>query len=101
MKNKNKAVKLSSKQEVEYEVLYKSLIGKDIEIINSSNKNQIGIKGKIIHETANFYVLSKNASNTRILKRNIEFKAFVKGKPLYIDGRLLFNTLTNRIKKIK
>ena len=93
--------KLGFKKELENEVLYKSLIGKNIEITESKNKNQIGLKGKIVNETASFFIISKNGLNSKILKRNIVFKTIVKEKALYIDGRFLFNTLTNRIKKIK
>lgn len=94
-------MKFSTKKELEFETLYKSLVGNTIEITNSKNKNQIGIKGKIIHESANFFVLAQKARNIRILKRSISFKTTVQNKPLYIDGRFLLSTLTNRIKKLK
>ncbi len=92
---------LSVKEEFKFGALYKSLVGSRIEIIESKNPNQIGKSGIVIHESANFLVLHGNGFTSRILKRNIVFKTTIKGKPLYIDGRLLFNTLTNRIKKLK
>ena len=94
-------MKLSSKKKIEYDILYKSLIGKEIEITDSKNKNQIGIKGKILQETANFFVIDQKGSIIRIHKENITFKLIHKEKALYIDGRLLLSTLTQRIKKIK
>ena len=92
---------LSIRNELKYEALYKSLVGSKIEIIESKNPNQIGKKGTVILESANFLVLRGKDFTSRILKRNIVFKTTIKGKTLYIDGRFLLNTLTNRIKKLR
>jgi len=102
--NKNQttySMKLTSKKQLEFDLLYKSLIGNTIEITESKNKNQIGKKGTIVNETANFLILSDLTSTSKILKKNITFKMAVKGKALYMDGRLLYSTLTQRIKKLK
>ena len=93
--------KLSSKKQTEYNLLYKSLIGNELEIVDSKNKKQVGIKGKLVYETANFFVIENNSSNIKILKKNVQLKIMQNGKALYIDGRFLFSTLTNRIKKLK
>lgn len=92
---------LSQKKELEFETLYKSLVGSKIVIVESKNPNLIGKSGIVIHESANFFTLLENSRTSRILKRNVVFRAIIKGKPLYIDGRLLLSTLTNRIKKLK
>ena len=92
---------LSIKEEFKFEALYKTLVGSKIEIIESKNPNQIGKTGTVIHESANFLVLRGKDFTSRILKRNIVFKTTIEGKLLYIDGRLLLNTLTNRIKKLR
>lgn len=94
-------MKLTSKKQLEFDLLYNSLIGNDIEIIDSKNKNQVGMKGTILDETANFLILSNSGSTIKILKQNVSFKLVVKGKALYMDGRLLYSTLTQRIKKLK
>ena len=94
-------MKLTFKKQLEYDLLYKSLIGTDIEITESKNKNQVGMKGTIVDETANFLILSNETSTIKILKANITFSMVVKGKALYMDGRLLYSTLTQRIKKLK
>ena len=49
--------KLSQKKQLEYEVLYISLVGKTIEITKSKIKSQIGIIGIIVYESANFFHL--------------------------------------------
>lgn len=90
-----------TRDELKREVLYKSLIGNQIEILSSNNQNQVGIKGKILYETANFFEIEKNGSIIKILKKNITFKIKLRGKDLKVDGRLLNTTIINRIKKIK
>lgn len=95
-------MKLSSKKELEFEVLLKSLVGKKIEILSSKIKSQEGLKGTIIYESANFFHIKPETGDiVKIMKKNIKFKTTVEGKPLYIDGRLLFSTVLSRIKKIK
>lgn len=95
--------KLSEKKKIEYEVLYKSLVGSKIEITNSKIKNQIGLVGIIVHESSNFFHLKllKEQKIVRIFKNNVFFNITLEGKPLNIDGRLLFFTVLQRIKKIK
>ena len=95
------AIKLTSKKQLEFDVLYTFLIGKEIEITDSKIKNQIGIKGVLIYETASMLILDVQGSEKKILKNNVFIKFDFKGKALNMDARLLFLTITNRIKKIK
>ena len=83
-------------------ILYKTLISKDIEIVNSTNKLEIGISGKIIFETKNlFHIYTKDKKIKKVIKKNIEFIIFINDKKLKIKGEVLENTLINRIKKMK
>lgn len=91
----------SQKREIHEYVMYHSLIGHDIDIVTSKNPNQVGLKGKIIYESANFFYLDVKGSIKRILKRNITFRMKYEGKALNIDGSLLVSTIINRIKKMK
>lgn len=95
--------KLSAKKRIEYEVLYTSLIGRQIEITNSKIKTQIAIIGVIVYETASFFHLrcEKDKKIVKIFKKNISFNMNIDGKALNIDGRLLLLTVLPRIKKIK
>ena len=95
--------KLSEKKRIEYEVLYTSLVGREIEITDSKIKSQIGLKGVIIRETANFIHLKieKEHKTAKIFKNNVFFNVTIRGKALNIDARLLFFTVLQRIKKIK
>jgi len=94
-------VKISRKKEIEFDISLLSLIGNKIKIIGSKNTNQIGKKGIIIFESANFLKLEENGKITSYLKKDLIFEMLYKGKPLNIDAGLLFSTLQTRIKKIK
>lgn len=95
--------KLSQKKQIEYGVLYKSLIGKEITITFSKIKTQIGLKGTIIYESANFLhvKVEKELKTVKIFKNNVFFDITIDGKALNMDARLLFSTVLHRIKKIK
>lgn len=97
----NSEIKLSSKRQIEVDLTLKSLIGKNIKIINSTIENQVGIEGELLLETANFLILSNNGSTINILKQNVTIELDYKGQALYMDGRFLYSTLTQRIKKFK
>lgn len=92
---------LSEKKQIEHDLLYKSLIGKEIEIIDSKNKKQIGLKGILVYESANMLILEVKGKIVKILKGNVVLKADYKGKALNMDGRLLLGTLINRLKKMR
>ncbi len=94
-------IKPSPKKQLEYEVIFMSLIGKEIEILEAKNKNLIGIKGVLVKETANLLFLEVGGLTKRILKSQVILKAEVEGKPLKIDGRLLLSTVLSRIKKLR
>lgn len=91
----------NSKKNIINDLLYKSLIGEEIEIIDSKIKSQIGVKGKIIFESQNMLKIDSKGILKQYLKSNLKIKILSKQKPLYMDGRLLFSTSINRIKKIK
>ena len=50
------------------------LIGLKTEIIDSKNKDNIGIKGKIIDETKNTIVIEQKKATKRLFKNNITLK---------------------------
>lgn len=97
----NVDIKLSVKRQIEVDLTLKSLIGKTIKIHKSTIENQVGLSGEIVYETASNLTLSKNSSIINILKRNVTIELDHKGQSLYMDGRFLYSTLTQRIKKFK
>jgi|RifCSPhighO2_02_1023873.scaffolds.fasta_scaffold570413_2 ribonuclease P protein subunit POP4 len=66
-----------------------TLIGLEVEIVDSTIKNQIGIKGKIIDETLNTIKIQIDDKSKTLLKNNITIKTKWKNKYMKIRGSLL------------
>lgn len=49
------------------------LIGQDVEVLMSLNKSQIGLRGKIVDETKETFVIQSGNVRKRVFKRGIEF----------------------------
>ena len=94
-------MKLSDRKRTEYDILLISMIGKEIEVIESNNKNLIGVKGTLVYESANLFYIETKSGIKKILKSQVTIKTEFEGKPLKIDGRLLLSTVLSRIKKTK
>lgn len=93
---------LSSKKQLELDLTLLSLIGKKIRIINSNNKNQIGISGLFVKETANFIFLKLNENSIKQFKKVdliIEFEH--KNKNVLFNCNQILGTIQQRIKKFK
>ncbi len=99
-KRKNNTI--SAKKQIELDLIYKPLIGKELEIVSSTNKNQIGLKGMILLETANLFHIevAKNVVK-KIFKKDIVILTEYDGLKVKIDCRLLANGLVARLKKLK
>lgn len=93
------------------------LIGKCITVISSSNRNLIGIRGIIMDETRNTFVLktTRQKSNKTLLgadmdnrkishtirlpKSHIIFTVEMQGKRIEMDGKALIGRSEERIKR--
>lgn len=75
-------------------LLKAELIGLEAEVIDSNNKDNIGIKGKVTDETKNTLTIGGRV----VLKKNaiIEFDA--DGKKMTIEGKKLAKNPEERIK---
>ena len=71
------------------------LIGLNAEIVDSKNKANIGISGKIIDETKNSLVID----GKRLFKKNITIKLNINKKQITINGQMLRGRPKERIKK--
>ncbi|MFW6285575.1 MAG: ribonuclease P protein subunit [Nanoarchaeota archaeon] len=98
---KNNKYDLSFKKKVEFNILFESLIGKEIEIIDSTNKNLIGIKGILIYESFNLLYVDTNGIVKKILKNVVVLKIKYENQYLKVNGEVLKGTLITRLKKIK
>ena len=70
--------------------LLDELIGEEIEVARARNKLLIGIKGRILFETKDAFLIDTGSKRLRVPKRGTEFEfprlgLRVKGEVLYID----------------
>jgi len=71
-------------------------IGTEIEVMDSKNKSLIGIKGKVIDETKNMFMLE---NGKKLVKSQCIFKMKMKNEIVSINGEVLANRPEDRIKK--
>jgi len=73
------------------------LIGLDVKIIESENSFNKGVKGKIIDETKNMFIIKTKKKKKKIIKNQCVFE--FKGKNIQINGKLLSSRPEERIKQ--
>ncbi|MBI2105703.1 ribonuclease P protein subunit [Candidatus Woesearchaeota archaeon] len=77
-------------------IIKHEFIGAEIEVMDSKNKSLIGVKGKIIDETKNMFMLE---NGKKLVKSQCIFKMKMKNKLIRINGDVLTNRPEDRIKK--
>ena len=76
------------------------LNGLELEVKNSSNKNRKGLKGKIVKETKNVFVIEKKGEEKIIPKKECDLRIKLpNGKKVEINGKKLAFRPEERIKK--
>lgn len=70
------------------------LIGLDARIIDSGNKSEIGIHGRIVDESKNMV----NIDGKKVLKKDIKIEVMVDNKKMIVDGNNLLKGPIERIK---
>jgi ribonuclease P protein subunit POP4 len=76
------------------------LIGLEVEVIQSKNADNIGIKGKIIDETKNMFIITVDGKEKKVAKENSQFTFKIpNGKELVVEGSLLVGKPETRITK--
>lgn len=82
------------------QILKHELIGLEAKVINSPNKNLIGLRGKITDETRNTLSIQKGNETKTIIKEQAEF--FIKKENNWVPvwGKLLVGRPEDRIKKL-
>ncbi|MEM1535158.1 MAG: ribonuclease P protein subunit [Candidatus Pacearchaeota archaeon] len=81
---------------------YQTLVGKKLEVFDSSNKKEIGIKGKCVEDRANTVVIKTRHGEKTIIKKNVWFLVYVegyKGYKVLVDGKKLVGRIEKRIKR--
>ena len=75
------------------------LIGLKMEVIDSKNKNLIGLKGIIIDETRNTLTIKDNDKIKTLLKEQVTLKIYAEDHEIKINGELLVGRPEDRLKK--
>ena len=84
------------------QIIYNTLIGKDVVVNSSTNKLNLGICGKIVFETKNlFHILTKKKDIKKVVKKDSSFIINICDKKVQVKGFEIENTLINRIKRLK
>ena len=75
------------------------LIGLDVKVIESENRFNRGLKGKIIDETKNMFIVKTEKGRKSIIKNQCVFEFDIKGKKMQINGKSLTIRPEERIKQ--
>jgi len=94
-------MKLSQKKQLEFDLTIKSLVGTNIEIISSNVLKQIGIKGVIVYDSANFLYLKIDETIKKFSKENLVIQFEKNSQKIQLNCNSIIGNLTTKIKKIK
>jgi len=76
------------------------LIGLEVEVVKSTNKSQIGIKGKVVDETYKMLVIETEKGEKKVAKKDCVFVFKIpSGKKVQVEGWLLVGKPEDRIKR--
>ena len=86
-----------------HNVFRHELIGLTVEIYDSTHKEFIGIKGRVIDETRNTLRIELNNSDEKVIPKNIAIFHFTlpNNEKVEIDGKIIVSRPEDRIKKRK
>ena len=76
------------------------LIGLKVRVVESLNKKNVGISGKVIDETRNVIVVEKaKGKEVKLAKEHNVFVFYLGGQKVRIEGKILVGRPEDRIKK--
>lgn len=73
-------------------------IGLEAEVIESTDKTRIGIKGKIVDETKNLIVIETEKGEKRLPKREVKIMVWLEKEEVLLDCSRLIQRPEDRIK---
>ena len=85
----------------EKNLLYSTFIGLNVEIINSSQRNLVGLKGSIVDETKNLIVIESKGKEVQVPKVSSVFRFYLSGGTVDVEGRKITFRHYERPKKVK
>lgn len=80
------------------EIFKKEIIGLTTEVIDSKNKDNVGIKGRILDETKNTIVIDYKKKQKRLFKNNVELKFIINKEKINVKAGLFLGRPKDRIK---
>jgi len=81
-------------------VTQSELIGLDAKVAKSTNRNSVGISGKVIDETRNTLVIRQNNSDKVVPKETTIFQFTLShGSVVEVDGNAIVGRPEDRVKK--
>lgn len=82
------------------EIVQHEFIGLKVKVVKSINPDCVGIKGKVIDETRNTFVLACNGREKRVIKETSVFHfMYPDGTIVEINGKVLVGRPEDRIKR--
>ena len=77
------------------------LIGLEVEIVGSTNRSQMGIKGRVVDETYNtIKIETKKGEEKAIIKKDVVFLFKLPGgERVQVDGNVIVSRPEDRVKK--
>lgn len=81
------------------EYIKAELIGLDIEIVDAKNKSLIGLKGKIVDETKNTFIIEVQGKEKKLLKDQVTLIIHFEKEKVKAEGKLFLGRPEERIKK--
>jgi ribonuclease P protein subunit POP4 len=81
------------------EILKDEIIGLDAEVIEAANKDNLGLKGRIVDETKNTITLLTPTGEKKLVKNDVSIIVEIEGKKIKIECAKLASRPEERIKK--
>ncbi len=76
------------------------LIGLYAEVVNSTNSNQIGLRGMVIDETYHMLIIETEKGEKMIMKKGAMFRFRLDGQGVKLKGDIINYRPHERIKKL-
>ena len=74
-------------------------IGSKVTITKASNKTLVGIRGTIVDETQNTFIIHTTTNNKRVMKKGLVFECIIDNKTITINGDHIIGSPEERVKK--
>ncbi len=81
-------------------ILFGTLIGYWVEVVEASNKNYVGLKGRVVDETRNMLIIDTGDAIKKIVKEGCIFRLIKDGEHILIKGEDLVGDVVRRVIRI-